>query len=181
MISRFFTRRRKPDEKALRIPTVRFDASLVTESVKADLWKTIQEFEDLPAGEERAIYEAALLSISRGRDLYVLSVALVDMGVAKERAADIALMLNNRASSIMEADRKVALGITHAQWTYAGAPCFSGRSPAAADRRRDAAHKAANGKLYPLATGMLIDGRHIHPGREPGCKCVSIVVVPGFD
>jgi hypothetical protein len=94
----------------------------------------------------------------------------------------VALSLNNRASSLMQVDQQSALGITEAKWLYSGAPCFVSKHPAPADElRRDAEHKAANGKRYPLNEGLMIGGRLTYPGREAGCKCVANPVVPGFN
>ena len=183
MIRSWFAKGSNPDiaPSGPTLPTVKFDASRVTEAVKADLWTSIQEFEDLPVGEEEAIYEAALRSISKGRALNILSDALIGVEVPKARAAEIAILLNNRATAMMAADRQLALGITEGIWRYSGAPCLSGRPQSDADRRRDQAHKAADGKRYRLAQGLLIEGRLTHPGREPGCKCFSKPIIRGFD
>lgn len=183
MILSWFTKLGSPDlpPNGPTLPTVKFDASRVTDAVKADLWESIQEFDDLPVGEGEAIYQAALCSISKGRALNILSDALTGIEVPKARAAEIAILLNNRATAMMDADRQLALGITEGIWLYSGAPCCSGRLQNDADRRRDDAHKAANGKRYLLAQGLLIEGRLTYPGREQGCKCSSKPIIRGFD
>lgn len=150
------------------IPTVRFDRSRVTETVKADLWTSIREFEDLPLGEERSIYEAALEGISRGRDLAFIAKAMTDRGMPQRRAGEIARYLTNRAMSIMDTDRLTTLGITKARWLWSGACGVEG-------------HEAANGKTYDPRSGLKIAGRTTVPGRQPGCSCVGNAVVPGFD
>ena len=163
------------------LPTVRFDASRVTHAVRADLRERINEFEDLPYGEEQTIYDAALAAVTKGGALDILASTLTGMGVPSGRAAEIARYLCFRASEIMNVERSVALGLTEAKWSYSGAPCYSTNTPTPAQCRQDATHKAANGRRYPIPTGMLIDGRRTHPGMEPGCKCVSVAVIPGFD
>jgi hypothetical protein len=150
------------------IPKVRFDRSRVTEAVKADLWTAVQEYEDLPLGEERAIYEAALEGISRGRDLAFIAKAMTDRGVSQRRAGEISRYLTNRAMSIMDRDRLMALCITEARWLWSGACDVDG-------------HKAATGKTYDPRSGLKIARRRTIPGREPGCSCVGIPMVPGFD
>ncbi len=178
MIFRWFSKGREPEHPAKHaLPTVRFEASRVTETVKADLLASINEFEDLPVGEEEAIYEVALNSITRGRDLGMLAKALTELGVQKARAAYIASFLHNRATSLMQGERALASGLTEAKWTYSGAPCVTTNPPIEEELRRDALHKAANGKSYPIASGMLMDGRRVFPGREPGCKCIGSPIV----
>lgn len=150
------------------IPTVRFDRTRVTEAVKADLWTTVQEYEDLPVGEERAIYEAALEGISRGRDLGFITKAMTVRGMPQRRAGEIAHHLTNRAMGFIDTERMATLGITEARWLWSGACGVEG-------------HKAANGKMYDPQSGVKIGGRTTVPGREPGCSCVGNPVVPGFD
>lgn len=181
MIFGWFSKGGEPLPSKPTLPTVRFDSSRVKDHVKADLWASIQEFEDLPLGSEQAVYDAALRSIMKGRAFDILSRALVAMDVHKSRAAEITTLLHNRATAMMALDRQLALGITEGKWLYSGAPCYSTRRPSPADLRQDAAHKAANGKVFALTTGLVIDGRATHPGREPGCKCMANSVIPGFD
>lgn len=170
----------KPGKSETTLPTVRFDRSRVTEAVKADLWATIQEFNDLPYGEELAVYEAALRSIIAGHSLNIICDALVAMGVDRGRSAEISRYLNSRASSLMDAERLLKLGFTESEWLYSGAACYPPGEPSDADRYRDAAHKKVSGKRYPTAKGMLINGHRTHPGRDPECKCIAGPVIPGM-
>jgi uncharacterized protein with gpF-like domain len=162
-----------------RISTVSFDASRVSEAIKADLRKSIL----LGEVEERhfdKIYEAALHSIAAGRDLSVLYSALMHMnisGMTKGRASEIARTLNDKATALMTQGRQEALGITQAVWLYSGAPCeINPKAPTG----QDTAHRAANGKPFDVSKGMLLNGKWTWPGVEPGCRCVSKSVVPGF-
>jgi hypothetical protein len=59
------------------MPTVKFDPSTVSKSVKADLRKNIGLLDDIEKKHGQQIYEAALRSILAGRDLHVLSAALM--------------------------------------------------------------------------------------------------------
>lgn len=163
------------------IPTVKFDASLVTDTIRADLWDRVQEFEDLPVGEEEAVYKAALLGVTRGRDSHVLYKALTEMGVATARASYITRYLIERSTALMNVARARGMGLTEGKWSYAGAPCYATNNPSPAEKAIDAAHKAANGKFFSLEKGMKINGEWAFPGLEPGCKCCTNAVVPGFD
>jgi hypothetical protein len=110
----------------------------------------------------------------------VLSDALIGMGVTKTRAAEIAGLLNNRATALMNIERQLSLGITEGKWLYSGAPCHLRSPPTDEDYRRDSAHRVASGKRYRLSKGLAVDGRLTHPGREPGCKCALVAAIPGF-
>ncbi|MGA3304593.1 MAG: hypothetical protein ABSC26_01145 [Stellaceae bacterium] len=154
------------------IPTVSFDATKVTETVKTDLNQNLQAIQEIPSGDFEAIYDAALRSISVGRALDVLYQALMTLdGMSKRRAKEISLSLNNKATALMNAEQQERLGIKYAIWCYSGAPCGE----------RDSTHKAANGKPYLVSKGMHLNGRWTRPGREDGCKCVSRSMIAGFD
>lgn len=164
-------------------PTVKFDALTLSKSVKADLRRNIEQLDDLRKKRVPQIYEVALGSVSAGRDLNVLFLALMKIeGMSKERAAEIARSLNNKATAIVNRERHTSLGITHAKWTYANAPCMRDPNhPSAAEVQRDAAHCAANGKKYEIRTGLFVDGKWTWPGVEEGCKCASRSILPGLE
>jgi hypothetical protein len=124
------------------MPTVRFDPSTVSKNVKADLRRNIEMLDDLGEKHVPQIYDAALSSVSAGRDLNVLFLALMKIeGMSKGRAAEIARSLNNKATAIVNRERQASLGITHAKWIYANAPCMRDPNhPSAAEIQRDAAH-----------------------------------------
>jgi uncharacterized protein with gpF-like domain len=162
------------------IPTVKFDASRVTETVKADLRKNIMLLEGISRNHFERVNDAALRSISAGRDLSLLYNVLMQMnidGMTKQRAEEIARLLNNKATALMDRERQGSLGIKQAHWLYSGVPCeINPKKPTG----QDAAHRVANGKLYDVSTGMFLNGKWTWPGVEPGCRCISKSVVPGF-
>lgn len=159
---------------------MRFDASRVTSSIKGDLWTEVQRFEDLPYGEEQAIYDAALCSIAAGHDLSILSEALLQMGVDKRRSADISRYLNSRAATLMQIEQYRLLGIERGKWLYSGAACHNG-DPTPQDLQRDRDHDQASGRVYLLSKGMRIGNRYTHPRLEPDCKCVFGPAFKGID
>jgi len=168
-------------EARSRIPTVKFDQNRVTAAVEADILSTLQGVPEISADKLRSAYEAALRSVRAGRALHILHDALIGLGLKKPRASEIALLVANRATSLMNREQQASLGIAEAVWLHSGAPCMpNGRTPSPEDRKRNAAHLAADGKRFPVATGMLMGGRRVWPGQEPGCKCVSKSVIPGF-
>ena len=154
------------------IPTVKFDASRVTETVKADIRKNIEALEDIDRSFFDQVYDAALRSISAGLDLSIIYNCLQQMnidGMTKERAADIARLLNYKATALMDRERLNSLGIKQVLWLYSGAPCDV--KPTGEESRQNAAHKAASGKPFDVSKGMFLDGKWTWPGVEPGCKC----------
>ena len=60
------------------MPAVKFDPSTVSKNVKADLRKNVNLLDDIEKKHAKQIYEAALRSISAGRDLQSLCTALMN-------------------------------------------------------------------------------------------------------
>lgn len=165
------------------MPTVKFDPSRVTKRVKADLRRNIESLADLQKKQIPQIYEAALHSVLAGRDMYSLCMALMRIeGMTKGRATEISRSLHNKATAIINREQQASLGITHAKWLYANAPCMRDPNhPSAAEVQRDAAHCAANGKRYEISKGLFVDGKWTWPGVEEGCKCVARAVLPQLE
>ncbi|WP_443699238.1 hypothetical protein [Pseudomonas sp.] len=87
------------------VPTVRFDPKRVTEAVKVDLKNNIKKIKEFDESNFEKVYEASLQSVSRGRDLGVLTAAIMDLklpDMTKRRAGEIALSLNNKATALMK-------------------------------------------------------------------------------
>ena len=164
------------------LPTVKFDASTVNESVKADLRRSINSLPDLQKKHTQQIYEAVLRSILAGRDLHLAFTAIMAIdGMSEERAAEISRSLNDRATALIGRERQASLGITQAKWMYSNAPCMRDPNhPTAADVQRDSAHRSANGKHYEIGKGLFVDGKWTWPGVEEGCKCSSRAILPGL-
>ena len=172
-----------PTKNRPMMPTVKFDDSLATKKVKADLRKNVEQLEDVPKKHTREIYDAALAMIEAGGDAPLLYNVLLNLdGMTKGRAGEITRTLSSKAHALTEQESRARLGITHATWMYANAPCMVNPShPTDADRKQDAAHQAANGKRFEIGKGLLIDDQWTLPGRGAGCKCVSRSVIPGLE
>jgi uncharacterized protein with gpF-like domain len=172
-------------EPIYSIPTVKFDPKRVTEQIKADLTKNIRGTKEFDESHFDEIYDAALRAISRGGDLATLFNAIMELklpNMTKQRASEMSRSLSFKATAVMDRNRQESLGIKWAIWVYSGAPCqVNPRKPSAKDIRQDAAHRAADGKRYEVAKGMLLNGRLTVPGREDGCKCASRSIIPGLD
>lgn len=114
---------------------------------------------------------SVMRSVQMGRDLGSLRDEIVDRyGKSKKRAAFIARDQNNKATAVIDRARKKSLGITQAKWLHSR----GGKEP-----RKS--HEDANGEVYDVDKGCLIDGEYIMPGELPNCRCVSQAVIPGWD
>lgn len=110
-------------------------------------------------------------SVQTGRDLSYLHDQLRDRyGITKRRAALIARDQNNKATATFTRTRQRDAGITQARWRHSHA----GKEPRPS-------HVAADGKLYDVDKGMLLDGVWTWPGVEINCRCTSEPVIPGLE
>lgn len=170
-----------PEKPATTIPIVEFDPARVTDSVLADLRANIRALPEVSLNDFETIYQAAVRAISLGGALHVIYSAMIGIeGMSKRRAQDISHSLNSKARAIMHAEQQTKVGIKHAIWLYSGAPCRVNPKQSGGEAQ-DAAHKAANGKLFLVSKGMFLNGEWTWPGRNDGCKCTSKSMIPGLD
>jgi len=109
-------------------------------------------------------------SVASGRDLQQLTSELERRyGITRRRASFIAIDQNNRATSNIEKARQEELGITQAKWIHT-----------AGSKHPRPSHVKANGTIYDVKQGCLIDGEYIWPKQKIGCGCLSRSIIPGF-
>ncbi|WP_257829195.1 phage minor head protein [Burkholderia glumae] len=110
-------------------------------------------------------------SVTAGRDLGALTDELEKRyAITRRRAAFIATDQNNKATAQMARVRQLDLGITKARWLHVG----GGKKPRHS-------HVQANGKVFDLKRGLMIDDEYIFPGELPNCGCVGAPIIPGVD
>ncbi|MFY2659225.1 phage minor head protein [Achromobacter xylosoxidans] len=136
---------------------------------------TVQEnvglIKSIAAEHLQEVQGMVMRSVTQGRDLEGLVEDLQKRyGVTKRRAAFIARDQNNKATATITRVRQQGLGIKQAKWRHSR----GGKHP-----RKS--HQDADGKVYHVDKGMLIDGEYIRPGELPNCRCVAISIIPGFD
>ncbi|MCM2574560.1 minor capsid protein [Achromobacter xylosoxidans] len=136
---------------------------------------TVQEnvglIKSIAAEHLQDVQGMVMRSVTQGRDLEGLVENLQKRyGVTKRRAAFIARDQNNKATATITRVRQQGLGIKQAKWRHSR----GGKHP-----RKS--HQEADGKVYDVDKGMLIDGEYIRPGELPNCRCVAISIIPGFD
>jgi uncharacterized protein with gpF-like domain len=166
------------------MPTIKFDPSVVTKSVKADLRRNVELLAGLEKKHIKQIYELALRSIVGRRDLYLFCTEMMNLhieGMSRSKAAEIGRSLANKAGAVIERERQASLGITHAKWIYVASCVRDPSHPSAAEVQRDAAHCAANGKRYEISKGLFVDGIWTWPGVEDDCKCILRSLLPGLE
>lgn len=136
---------------------------------------TVQEnvglIKSIAAEHLQEVQGMVMRSVTQGRDLEGLVEDLQKRyGVTKRRAAFIARDQNNKATATITRVRQQGLGIKQAKWRHSR----GGKHP-----RKS--HQDADGEIYDVDKGMLIDGEYIRPGELPNCRCVAISIIPGFD
>lgn len=113
-------------------------------------------------------------SVQRGGDLAQLTDDIqARYGVTRRRAKLIATTQNNLATASMTKAKQLEAGITEAIWMHSG----GGREP------RPTHLKAGRERTrFNIAEGWYDPavGRHIQPGQEINCRCVSRPVIKGF-
>ena len=166
------------------MPTIKFDPSVVTKSVKADLRRNIELLDDLEKKHVKRVYELALRSIVGRRDFYLFCNEMTDLhieGMTRSKAAYIGRCLANKAGAVIERERRASLGINCAKWMYVASCVRDPSHPSDAEVQRDNAHRAANGKRFEVSKGFFLDGKWTWPGVEEDCKCISRSVLPGLE
>ncbi|MBS0959790.1 phage head morphogenesis protein [Acetobacter thailandicus] len=154
--------------------TVEFKPSrLVQNMVTSAINENVRLIKGMSEDHLKGINSAVNISVMNGRDLSSLTDALEKQyGVSRRRAAFIARDQNNKATATINRVRQMELGLTEAIWVHSTA----GKVP------RPSHVKAGKDKLrYDLKKGAYIDEKWIHPGELCNCRCVSSVIIPGFD
>ncbi|CAB3715060.1 phage head morphogenesis protein [Achromobacter marplatensis] len=136
---------------------------------------TVQEnvglIKSIAAEHLQDVQGMVMRSVTQGRDLEGITKELEKRyGITKRRAAFIARDQNNKATATITRVRQQGLGIKQAKWQHSR----GGKHP-----RKS--HQDADGDVYDVDKGMLIDGEYIRPGELPNCRCVAISIIPGFD
>ena len=102
---------------------------------------------------------------SRGRKW--LEDEIIQLGHStKDRAKLIAKDQLNKVTEIINVSRQKGLGITHNKWHHSSRP-----------KQPRQSHIKADGKIYPLDKGCLIDGEYLFPAQAINCYCYSSPVI----
>lgn len=153
--------------------SVRFTMTAAMRDVmRATINEQVSLIKSIPQRYLTNVEGLVMRSVQTGRNLEQLTNDLEKQyGVARRRAATIARSQNNIATSTMTRARQTELGIEEGIWQHSHA----GKKPRPT-------HVAMDGKRFPLRKGMWDKAvkRYVFPGVEPGCRCTSRPVIPGF-
>lgn len=112
-----------------------------------------------------------LRSVRAGRDIAYLTDELERRyGITRRRALTIARDQNNKASAAISRARMQDAGVRLGIWRHTSG-----------SRHPRPSHEAADGQVFDLTEGLLIDGRMIFPGEEVNCGCrfAPVIERPG--
>lgn len=156
--------------------TVRFQQTqAMREAVDAVIAENVALIKSIGAQHLEGVQVALSQSIATGRDLASLTGHLTKrVGITKRRAALIARDQNNRATAIMVRTRALENGITQARWQHSA----GGKTP-----RPEHVKASRDRMIFNLADGHDFENGEgiVWPGTAINCRCVSIMVIPGFD
>lgn len=143
----------------------------VNDAYQAVIFENVGLIKSIASEHLSDVQGLVMRSVQAGRDLGPLRDELVErFGVTKKRAALIARDQNNKATATMDRVRMDALGITQAKWRHSGGGVHPRQS-----------HLGADGKIFDVVKGCLIDGEYIQPGEKINCRCIKSAIIPGFD
>lgn len=151
--------------------TVEFKmTSQMNNALQATISENVGLIRSIPEKYFTEVEGMVMRSVARGRGLGHLTDELEKRyGITRRRAATIARDQNNKATSVMQAARQKSLGITEGIWRHSHA----GKEP-----RKS--HVKADGKVFDLDKGMLLDEKWTMPGEEINCRCTWSPIIPGI-
>lgn len=140
-------------------------ALIVQQSVIRDNVSLIRNM--LPRQRE-VIFDKVMEAMTRGRDEKWLKEQLNNVvGIETRRSERIARDQTNKAMSAISTAKQLDCGITKNIWRHSHG-----------DRVPRQSHLRADGRVFDLEQGCLIDGEYIYPAEKINCTCYSI---PAFE
>ncbi len=151
---------------------VKFQATpAAMEAYQAVIGENVALIKSIGSQHLAKVETAVMRSVATGMDMGGLAKELRDeYGLTQRRAALIARDQNFKANSVLVKQRQLELGITKARWRHSA----GGRVPRPS-------HVKADGQVYDVSQGCLIDGEYIQPGEKINCGCVSQPIIEGFE
>lgn len=136
-------------------------------AMRAAIGENVGLIKSIPTEYLAQVSKYTWAAVEGGFDLKTLTDNLEHAyHIGRNRCKLIAADQSNKVHSVMEQARRKELGIKKAIWRH---------SSAAKEPRPS--HVAANGKMFDVDKGMLIDGEYILPGQKIRCGCTSRAVI----
>lgn len=131
--------------------------------VQGVLKENIDLIKDIPDKMKEKLQFQLTQSMQHGGNVKDFKQKVIEItGVTDKRAAFIARDQVFKATSAISHARQAEIGIKKQAWDYT----YISKEP-----RKS--HEAANGKIYEIDKGCLIDGEYIFPSQLVNCKCSS--------
>jgi hypothetical protein len=122
---------------------------------------------NIPEEMQKNIHRIVMEGMSRGRDLsYVQKELQKTTSFSERRIKLVARDQLTKTTGVVAAQRQSNLGIKFNKWRHSHG-----------DKVPRQSHLAADGKIYPINEGCLIDGEKILPGEKINCTCFSEIVM----
>lgn len=142
--------------------------------VQAGITENVGLIKSIPQAYHTQVEGLVMRSVAAGRDLSTLTTELKSRyGVTQRRAELIARDQNNKATSLIQRERQMAVGINEGLWMHSHA----GKKP-----RRT--HLANDRRVFNLAEGWHDPdpkvNKRIWPGELIHCRCTWKPIVKGF-
>ena len=134
------------------MPTIKFDPSVVTKSVKADLRRNVELLAGVEKKHVKQIYELALRSIVGRRDFHSFCTEVMDMhieGMTRSKAAEIGRSLANKAGAVIE-QRSASFPRNHSRNMAICERCLRQRPKPSISRRSSTGHCSPCGEWQAI-------------------------------
>ncbi len=152
--------------------TVRFRPSRALDNLmQTIIQENVALIKSIPQQYALEVEGLVMRSVRDGRDLGFLTQELRRRyDITANRAATIARDQNNKAGESIARERMKEVGIRKAMWVHSGISEDSRPS-----------HKHADGQVFDLDEGCLIEGEYIFPGEKINCQCMQAPLIPEFE
>lgn len=135
--------------------------------VKASIAENVSLIKSIPVEYHDKILGSVMRAAGSGGNLKQLTDDLSKLThQTKKRIHLIAHDQNAKATALINNQNSIDAGFTHAEWR---------KSIAGKTHRKS--HAEADGKVFELKKGCLIDGEYILPREEINCKCSMSLVI----
>lgn len=142
----------------------------LTNVVQSQLIENVALIKSIPQQYHDKVLFSVTKSTGVGGDAGQLFNNIMDLGEStKKRAEFIARDQTMKATTAINRQQAIETGLTKAVW-----------NKSIAGKTHRLSHAEANGKVFDIAEGCLIDGEYILPRTKPNCKCSYSLILPDY-
>jgi uncharacterized protein with gpF-like domain len=134
---------------------------------RAAVLENVQLISNITEQTQTQLQGDVMRAMSEGRNLSYLEQKIYERGIqCKKRVKFIARDQLNKITSTLNTQRSIDAGFDQAVWLHS----HGGKEPRQS-------HVQANGKIYDMNKGCLIDGEYIYPSQLPNCRCNFMIAL----